>query len=103
MAVDYAAMQDRRRVRLALAALTVAALVLAGDHDLALTLAPALLIGALPLFGRFPGEALIVARRAARVARPRPARVTWPRTRAGACLSLLQRSVQTLRGPPVVA
>jgi hypothetical protein len=103
MAVDYAAMQDRRLVRLGLAAIAVAALALAGDHDLAFTLAPALLIGALPLFGRFPGETLIVARRAAPTVRLRPVRVTWPRDRASACVSLLGRSVRSERGPPLVA
>jgi hypothetical protein len=78
-------------------------LALIGDAELAFTVAPALLVAALPFAGRFPGEALIVARRAARGPRLRPVRTLWPPRRWGALASLLERSPLSLRGPPVVA
>jgi hypothetical protein len=76
---------------------------LIGDAELAFTVAPALLVVALPLAGRFPGEALIVARRVVRALRPRPVRALWPRHRALALATLLERSPRCLRGPPAVA
>ena len=97
-------MPVRRVVHLAVAAAALVALVATGHVELALTVAPALLVVALPLVHRFPGEALIVARRAvAAVRRLRPARNLWPRRRALALTSLLERAAHTLRGPPVAA
>ena len=72
--------------------------------ELALTLAPLLLVAALPLSGLFPGEALIVARRALRGRRPRAgARPLDPHPSRRARRLLLERSPRTLRGPPVAA
>ncbi len=76
----------------------VVALAFAGHAEFA----PMLLVAAFPVAGRFPGEALIVARRALRTVR-RPLRVRWTRLRAGALAHLLERSPRTLRGPPVTA
>ena len=76
----------------------VVALAFAGHAEFA----PMLLVVAFPVAGRFPGEALIVARRALHVAR-RPLRALRSRIRATALASLLERSPRTLRGPPAVA
>jgi hypothetical protein len=92
-----------RQLQLVLFAVLLAACALVGPPDLALTFGPALLLASLLLIDRFPGEALIVARRLARSARPRPVRALWPRRRELGLTSLLERSVHTLRGPPVVA
>jgi hypothetical protein len=100
MSVQYGRM---RSARWAIAAVLLAALALVGDAELAFTVAPALLVAALPFAGRFPGEALIVARRAARAVRLRPVRTLWPPRRAVALTSLLERSPRCLRGPPVAA
>jgi hypothetical protein len=96
-------MAVRPRTRLALAALLLLALAAAGHAELALTFSPWLLIAAAPLLGRFPGETLIVARRAVAAARRRPVHRTWPADRAAALTSLLERSPRTLRGPPAAA
>jgi hypothetical protein len=96
-------MSRRRHLQLVAFALLLAACAVLGAPDVALTFGPALLIASLLLVDRFPGEALIVARRAARLPRPRPARAPWPRRRALGLASLLERSAHTLRGPPVVA
>jgi hypothetical protein len=96
-------MPVRRHVLLVVFAVLLAACAVAGPADLALTFGPALLLASLLLVDRFPGEALIVARRTARRARPRPAQALWPRRRERCRASLLERSVHTLRGPPVVA
>ncbi len=77
----------------------VVALAFAGHAEFA----PMLLVAAFPVAGRFPGEALIVARRALRLARRRPPRIRWMRRRALALAALLERSPRTLRGPPVAA
>lgn len=76
-----------------------AALAFAGHGDFV----PMLLVAAFPIAGRFPGEALIVARRAVRVGRRRAPQARWSRTRATALASLLERSPRTLRGPPATA
>ncbi len=85
------------------AGVALAVVAACGHPALALTLAPFLLIAAAPLAGRFPGEKLIVARRALHVPRPRPQLRIRPPRRATTLTSLLERSVHTLRGPPVVA
>lgn len=84
-----------------LAAILLLALAV-GGAELALTIAPLVLVAAFPLAGRFPGEALIVARRAVRL-RLRPVKVRWSRVRARALTSLLERSPRSERGPPVAA
>jgi hypothetical protein len=76
----------------------VVALAFAGHAEFA----PMLLVAAFPVAGRFPGEALIVARRALHVAR-RPFRARWAPTRATVLAVLLERTPRTLRGPPVAA
>jgi hypothetical protein len=96
-------MVARPHARILVAVLALLALAVLGHGELALTLAPAVLVAALPLLGRFPGEALIVARRGVRAARLRPVRRVWPPRRESALTSLLERSAHTLRGPPVVA
>lgn len=88
-----------RLVGLVAVVVGVVALAFAGHADFA----PMLLVAAFPIAGRFPGEALIVARRALRVLRRRPPRVRWARTRATTLALLLERSPRTLRGPPVAA
>ncbi|MEA2167156.1 MAG: hypothetical protein QOF76_456 [Solirubrobacteraceae bacterium] len=95
-------MLSSRRARLALLALVAAGLAVA-DVQLALTLAPALLVAALPLAQWFLGERLIVARRTpARIVRRRSVS-RWTRQRPRALKSVLERSPRTLRGPPVAA
>ena len=82
----------------------LAMLALIGDAQLAATLAPALLVAALPLLGLFPGERLIVARRTRSRMHLRPVRARWGRPPAeflGAFA--LERSPLCRRGPPVVA
>jgi hypothetical protein len=96
-------MSVSRQAWLVLAGLALAALAACGHPELALTAAPVVLISAAPLVGRFPGEQLIVARRAVRVGRRRPQRRVWPPRRERTLTSLLERSACTLRGPPVAA
>lgn len=97
-------MRIRRVFHLTVGAAALLALLVLGEHELALTVAPALLVVALPVARRFPGEALIVARRAVAAARrARPARKVWPPRRELALAALLERSAHTLRGPPVHA
>jgi hypothetical protein len=95
-------MVDRRHARLAVLVLLAAALLVA-DTQLALTVAPALLIAAIPLSGAFFGEARILARRVERTPVPRPARSRWTVVNRLAPVSLLERTPCTLRGPPAVA
>lgn len=94
-------MADRRSVRLALLALVALCLVLL-DAQLAFAALPALLVVAIPLSGRFLGEALIVARRSVRAVRRRVTASRWPALRH-APVTLLERSPRTERGPPVAA
>ncbi len=82
----------------------LAALALLGDLQLALSLAPAVLVAALPLAGLFPGEKLIVARRTLTRIRLRPARVRWGRPPAELLGAFsLRRTPVSRRGPPVLA
>jgi hypothetical protein len=96
-------MTRRRHLQLTVFAVLLAACALVGPPDLVLTFGPALLLASLLLIDRFPGEALIVARRRAGSGRPRPVRALWPRHRELGLTSLLERSAHTLRGPPAVA
>ena len=86
--------------RLVLLAAVLALALVVGDAQLVLTIVPFALIAAFPLAGRFPGEALIVARR---LARPRLRPVRRSRPLPAALTSLLERSPRSLRGPPVPA
>jgi hypothetical protein len=75
-----------------------------GLIHLALDAAPFLLVAAVLLAGRFPGEQRIIARRlAAPAARMRPARRSWPARREHALTSVVARVPRQLRGPPVRA
>jgi hypothetical protein len=62
--------------------------------------APFLLVLCLLLSGRFIGEEAILARRAPKKPRLRPAPRRWPASRERAVASLLERSTRLLRGPP---
>ena len=95
-----------RLVRLTFLALYAAALLLlglTGHGELALTLAPAALLSALPLLGRFPGEARIVARRLGAATLARRGTRTRELPRAADFASLLERCVAPVRGPPAAA
>jgi hypothetical protein len=96
-------MSRRRHALLVLLALLLAVCAVAGQHDVALTFGPVLLLASLLVIDRFPGAELIVARRLARSSRPRPVPALWPRRRGLVFASLLERSAHTLRGPPAVA
>jgi hypothetical protein len=87
-----------------LAALLAAIEGFAGVGDLVLYGAPALLIAALLLSGRFVGEERIVARlrRAAPLGRPRRVRARWPRVPARTLASLLAHDPRVERGPPAL-
>jgi hypothetical protein len=100
--------------RLILLVLMAAAAALAGTVGmlqgatglihLALDAAPFLLVAAVLVAGRFPGEQRIIARRlGTSPARPRPERRTWPARRDRALASVVARGPQTLRGPPAPA
>jgi hypothetical protein len=90
------------RALLMLAFLALVVLALTGHAELALTLAPPLLIAALPATGWFPAEALIAERRATPMSRRRR-RGRWPAGRAQALTSALARSPWCVRGPPAAA
>jgi hypothetical protein len=95
--------QRRVLLYLAVAATLIAGLQgLTGVLDLALYAAPALMLLGLVVSGRFVGEERILARRRpAEVPRLRAALARrWPRDRARAFASLLERTPTLLRGPP---
>jgi len=77
---------------------------MAGTATLVLYVAPCLLIVALLLCERYPGEDSIVRRRlalaASRASRRRAAR--WPRDRERPLASLLDRTPRHDRGPPLL-
>jgi hypothetical protein len=89
---------------LAMAAIAVAILQgVTGVAGLALYLAPALLLLALLITGRYIGEERLIA--GYRKARPRrrPALApSWPMGRERALTSLLSRAPQSRRGPPAL-
>jgi hypothetical protein len=85
------------------AALALAALQgLTGMQELVFYAGPLLLVLGLLLSGRFPGEAAILARRAA-ARRLRPAARRWRPVLEHALASLLERRACLLRGPPRAA
>jgi hypothetical protein len=97
----------QRRFFAVLAGLAMALAVLqgmSGVTDLLLYGAPALLIAALLLSGRFVGEERIAdrLRRAAPVGRPRRVRARWPRVPARTLASLLAHDPRVERGPPAL-
>jgi hypothetical protein len=94
--------QRRFHVLMAVAALAVGgAQLLLGAGELALTFAPLLLIAGLLLSGRYLGEERILARRP-RTPTPRRRAVTrWRTGMERQLASLLARSPQLERGPPV--
>jgi hypothetical protein len=95
-------MVDRRILRLAALALLACALLLI-DFELALTLAPALLLTAVPLSGWFVGERLIVARREVRQPHRRRVQSHWVTGREVAFASVLGCGSCSRRGPPLTA
>jgi hypothetical protein len=65
---------------------------------------PILVVASLLLTGRYVGEELILAVRAARRApRIRAAKALWSRRHAAALVSLLERAPRSPRGPPALA
>jgi hypothetical protein len=91
------------RVLIVVALLALVVLALTGHAELALTLAPPLLIAALPASGWFPAEALIVARRRVVATIPRRRRGRRATGLAPALTSALARSPWCVRGPPLAA
>lgn len=71
--------------------------------EAALYAAPFLLLIGLLVFGLFPGERAILARRAVSAPRLRPLPRRWAPGRERARLSQLERTSHRLRGPPLVA
>jgi hypothetical protein len=91
-------------VLLGCAALAIAAVQgLTGMQELVFYAGPFLLLIGLLLSGRFIGEDAILARRTTVLARPRPHRRRWSPVLERPLASLLERSTQQLRGPPVAA
>jgi len=91
-------------VGLGCAALALAAVQgLTGTTELVFYAGPCLLLIGLLLSGRFIGEEAILARHATAPPKLRPSAKRWSPVRERPLASLLERSTQQLRGPPVQA
>lgn len=98
-------MRSRRALigLLSFTVLVVLAATVAGSTvalELALFAGPFLLVAGLLVSGRYVGAERILARRAVRAPRPRPAPIRWSRGPERTLASLLERAPQSLRGPP---
>ena len=102
--MTQAAARAQRRALAALAVLCVVAQAVTGLGELALTMTPLLIVFALLLSGRYPGELRIVRHwRSAAPPPPRRVRPRWAPAPSRPAISIFHRSPLRHRGPPAWA
>jgi hypothetical protein len=102
--VTQATARAQRRALAVLAVLCVVVQAVTGLGELALTMTPLLIVFALLLSGRYPGEQRIVRHwRSAAPPPPRRARPRWAPAPSRPAISIFHRSPLRHRGPPAWA